>query len=71
MAEGIRRLRTEHAGGKNGGGYYGTRVEAKTVSDKGRRHRDLIEETEGEADYWEFVDDSGPSEGDSDERCLR
>lgn len=32
--------RTEHSGGKNGGGYYGRRVEAKNVSRKIRRSID-------------------------------
>lgn len=37
---------TEHAGAKNGGGFYGLRVEAKTASKIGRRRNDraVIEE---------------------------
>jgi len=31
---------TEHAGAKNGGGYWGPRAEAKTASNKGRRAND-------------------------------
>jgi hypothetical protein len=34
------RTKTEHAGAKNGGGYYGTRVEAKAESRVKRRHDD-------------------------------
>lgn len=30
-------IRTEHNGGKNGGGYYGNRVEAKEICKKLRR----------------------------------
>lgn len=30
-------IRTEHSGGKNGGGYYGSRAEAKRVCRKIRR----------------------------------
>jgi hypothetical protein len=33
-------IRTEHSGGKNGGGYYGKRRDAKRVSSKLRRSRD-------------------------------
>lgn len=32
--------KTEHNGAKNGGGFYGTRLEAKTSSNVGRRHND-------------------------------
>lgn len=32
--------RTEHAGAKNGGGYWGRRAEAKAVCDKLRRAND-------------------------------
>jgi hypothetical protein len=35
MANKVRK--TEHAGAKNGGGYWGTRLEAKTMSKKTRR----------------------------------
>ncbi len=34
-----RTIKTEHNGAKNGGGYYGTRQEAKTISSKVRRVR--------------------------------
>ena len=34
------RTKTEHAGAKNGGGYFGKRLEAKTVSRSLRRARD-------------------------------
>lgn len=37
MAESWRKLRTEHSGAKNHGGYWGPRVEAKLVSKKARR----------------------------------
>ena len=36
------RLKTEHSGGKNGGGFWGTRAEAKTMSRKARRQRDVV-----------------------------
>jgi hypothetical protein len=31
------RIKTEHSGAKNGGGYWGTRAEAKKASNKIRR----------------------------------
>ena len=34
------RNKTEHSGAKNGGGHWGTRVEAKTASKKHRREND-------------------------------
>jgi hypothetical protein len=34
------KLRTEHAGAKNGGGYWGKRTEAKKKSRKARRSQD-------------------------------
>ena len=37
MGLGFRRIRTEHAGAKNGGGYWGTREEAKRGSKRARR----------------------------------
>jgi hypothetical protein len=37
MAKGPKRVRTEHGGAKNGGGYYGPRAVAKAVSKKYRR----------------------------------
>lgn len=37
---GKRNRKTEHAGAKNGGGYYGKRVDAKRISDKLRRRAD-------------------------------
>lgn len=36
---------TEHAGAKNGGGYWGKRQEAKRYSKKIRRNKDKIEIT--------------------------
>jgi hypothetical protein len=33
-------IKTEHAGAKNGGGYWGERVEAKKVSKRKRREND-------------------------------
>ena len=33
------KVKTEHAGPKNGGGYWGLRVEAKKISRKLRRRR--------------------------------
>ncbi len=37
--------KTEHAGAKNGGGYWGSRHEAKTVSKKIRRSQSRLLET--------------------------
>ncbi|HLN78422.1 MAG TPA: hypothetical protein VK204_15350 [Nocardioidaceae bacterium] len=42
MSQG-RRTRTEHAGAKNGGGFWGTRAEAKGVSRRLRRQRARVE----------------------------
>lgn len=39
--------KTEHSGGKNGGGFWGTREEAKTIS-KRRRRINEKEELENE-----------------------
>lgn len=33
-------VKTEHNGAKNGGGYWGTRKEAKAIAKKGRRAND-------------------------------
>jgi hypothetical protein len=38
-----RKLKTEHAGGKNGGGFWGPRVDAKQYSRKARRVNDRTE----------------------------
>ena len=37
MAWGTRTMKTEHAGAKNGGGFWGTRAEAKQSSKRRRR----------------------------------
>jgi hypothetical protein len=37
------RIKTEHAGAKNGGGHWGLRVEAKAESRVKRRHDDRAE----------------------------
>jgi len=37
MALGTRTMKTEHAGAKNGGGFWGTRAEAKQASRRRRR----------------------------------
>lgn len=37
------KIKTEHAGAKNGGGYWGLRIEAKQVSKKLRRRKDTLE----------------------------
>ena len=42
MGEG-RKLKTEHAGAKNGGGYWGKRADAKRMSSHMRRRHDRIE----------------------------
>ena len=36
----LKKLKTEHAGAKNGGGHWGTRAEAKSGSKKARRAAD-------------------------------
>lgn len=46
MAEG-RKLKTEHGGAKNGGGYWGTRADAKRASRKRRRQIDKSESQKG------------------------
>ena len=40
MAYGTKGMRTEHTGAKNGGGFFGTRAEAKVASRKRRRAAD-------------------------------
>jgi len=40
MAHGTKHMRTEHAGAKNGGGFWGRRAEAKSASRKRRRAND-------------------------------
>jgi hypothetical protein len=42
-------LKTEHAGAKNGGGYFGRRARAKTASRTKRRHDDKAEVQVGSA----------------------
>ncbi len=37
-----KKIKTEHSGAKNGGGYFGKRVDAKNISKKGRRTHDKI-----------------------------
>lgn len=44
-----KKTRTEHAGGKNGGGYWGSREEAKSRSKIVRRQNDKELEAEGHA----------------------
>ncbi len=43
-------LKTEHAGAKNGGGYFGRRAQAKAESRTKRRHDDQATVRDGEAD---------------------
>ncbi len=43
-------LKTEHAGAKNGGGYFGRRAQAKAESRAKRRHDDKAQVRAGEAD---------------------
>ncbi|MHA2067270.1 MAG: hypothetical protein ACXABY_23125 [Candidatus Thorarchaeota archaeon] len=38
-----KKVKTEHSGAKNGGGYWGKREEAKKVSNKARRENDKKE----------------------------
>lgn len=40
MAHGTKGMRTEHAGAKNGGGFFGPRADAKRASRKRRRRAD-------------------------------
>ena len=54
--------RTEHSGGKNGGGFHGTRVEAKSASNIGRRAWDDAAVDEGYADYLDELEDEGSEE---------
>lgn len=70
MAEGYRKLKTEHAGAKNGGGYWGLRTDAKRMSRHVRRYRDHLEEREGEEDYWGSLDDPGSGQSGTDERDV-
>lgn len=46
-----RQIKTEHAGAKNGGGYYGRRADAKAVSRKLRRDHDGLELSSGLDDW--------------------
>lgn len=43
MTKKARRVR-DHVGAKNGGGFWGKRAEAKKISKKARRERDIAEE---------------------------
>jgi hypothetical protein len=43
-----RKVKTEHSGAKNGGGFWGRRIVAKLVSRKGRRCQDYKEVQEAE-----------------------
>jgi len=56
-----RHIKTEHAGAKNGGGFYGPRAEAKATSRKLRRGQIVVAireyEHEIEVDGWEGLDD--------------
>lgn len=47
MAYGTKHMRTEHTGAKNGGGFWGTRNEAKVASRKRRRAADRAAVREG------------------------
>lgn len=45
-----KKLKTEHAGAKNGGGHWGDRLEAKTLSKKARRinsKKDIVDQLPG------------------------
>jgi hypothetical protein len=46
-------IKTEHAGAKNGGGFWGTRADAKQVSNKLRRDCAKAETSEGMEDHEE------------------
>lgn len=53
MGWGTRRVKFEHSGAKNGGGYWGLRIAAKYVSKKGRRSQDIRLAREGMACFRE------------------
>lgn len=44
------RIKSEHAGAKNGGGFWGSRKEAKQISKRVRRQNDVREAKHAEAD---------------------
>jgi hypothetical protein len=58
------KLNTEHSGGKDGGGFWGKRVEAKETSDHVRRVHDKITADKG---YDEYLENE---ERDSDEEFV-
>lgn len=70
MAEGYngKAQRTEHAGAKNGGGFWGYRSEAKRSSKIKRRHRDHELENGREESYGRHLEAQYGSESDPDER---
>lgn len=49
MAYSVRK--TEHCGAKNGGGFWGLRVEAKAASDRVRRANDRVAQREWELEF--------------------
>lgn len=58
MAEGYRGMRTEHAGAKNGGGFWGPRAEAKRASRKRRRQSERVMEKEHETNTRKSLGDA-------------
>jgi hypothetical protein len=57
------KIRTEHCGGKNGGGFWGKRVEAKETSDHYRRVHDKDTAAMG---YEEYLDEPKPYPSNDD-----
>lgn len=48
-------LKTEHSGAKNGGGHWGPRQEAKSISKKVRRKKDKSEIKKELKDLFDFI----------------
>lgn len=55
-----RMTKTEHAGAKNGGGFWGYREEAKSLSRKARRLQSRAHVVSGVREYWR--DSAQPSD---------
>jgi hypothetical protein len=59
------KINTEHSGGKDGGGFWGKRVEAKETSNHYRRIGDKETAEEGYDEYLEEALDCWENEGGS------
>jgi len=62
-----KKIKTEHSGAKNGGGHWGTREEAKTISKSLRRNNDK-EEVKEQLD--EIENNEGPKKPISKEAQI-